>query len=383
MKRIAKLKMAAAPATVIACLFGAQVAAETSLTAAIGMGPKNSSVIAFNAFADYVAEHSDVKINVFTMSLLSMKETAPGIRDGLADLGFVVPVYYQAEYANTNLAANLTMLSTTGTRVQAPGAAMAGAMTDYIFNCPDCLAEYKAERQVYLGSVSSNPYDLVCTKPIATIEDLEGAKLRSIGGNYSRWAETFGATAVNMPSPDTYEGLSQGVIDCTMASISDLTDNSLYDVATHVTLGVPGGAFAGVATSNFNVDVWADLTTEQREVILRGAAKMQAEMTLGYYELAKRDATEAPSRGVQLVEPSAELLAATDTFVQGDLEVIKKQFSQDYGVTHAADKVEKMAALIEKWKGLTADVADDPEALAQVYWDEIFSKLDPASYGID
>ena len=382
MKLATKFKTATAPLAVIAALVGAQASAETTLTAAVGMGPKSSSVIAYEDFSKYVAENSDVNIKVFSMSLLSLSETGPGIRDGLADLGFVVPAYYQAEYANTNLAANLTMLVTSGERVESAGAAMSGAMTEYVLNCPDCLAEYQTQQHVYLGSVSSNPYDLICTKPITTLEDLDGAKLRSIGGNYSRWAESFGAIAVGMPSADTYEGLSQGVIDCTMASIADLTDRSLTDVAKYVTLGVPGGSFAAVATSNFNVDVWADLTPEQREVILRGAATMQAQMTLGYYNLANRDIEAAPGNGIELLQPSDELSAASDAFVQSDLAVIEAQFTKDYGVDGAAEKIAEVSALIEKWKGLTADAAGDTEKLSQIYWDEIFSKIDPSSYGV-
>ncbi|WP_163851895.1 C4-dicarboxylate TRAP transporter substrate-binding protein [Pseudooceanicola aestuarii] len=354
-----------------------------TLNAAVGMGPKSSSYIAYEGFADYIAQNSDLKIKVFSMSLLSMKETAPGIRDGLADLGFVVPVYYPAEYAETVLAANLSMLSTSGTKVQSPGAAMAGAMTEFIFNCPDCLAEYKTQNQVYLGSVSSHGYDLLCTQPVTTLDDLKGLKLRSPGGNYSRWAEHHGAIAVSMPASDTYEALSQGVIDCHMASVSDLSDHSLFDVVTHVTPGVPGGAFAGVATSNFNTDVWRDLTAEQRRVVLRGAARMQAEMTLGYFNLAQKDLAAAPAAEVEILSPDAALVASTDAFVADDLAVIGAQFSRDYGVAEVETKIATLSALVEKWKGLTADHAMDPAALEQVYWDEIFAKIDPEAYGLD
>lgn len=363
--------------------FGAAAATAKSLNAAVGLGPKNNTMIAYQAFADYVAENSDVDIKVFSMSLLSLKETAPGIRDGLADLGFVITLYYPAEYSESNLAANLSMLSTAGKKVDSPGAALAGAMTEYVFNCPDCLAEYKEQKQVYLGSVASNSYDLLCTTPIATLADLAGKKMRSPGGNYSRWAEKLGATGVTLPIGDTYEGLSQGVIDCTMSPVSDLTNNSFVDVAKYVTLGAPGGAFAGVATSNFNEDVWQDLTDEERTVILKGASRMQAQMTLDYYALAAKDAVGAPGMGVELVEPAADLIAATDAFVQDDIAVIEEQFSSDYGIEGAAGKIAEMTRLIEKWKDLTADLAEDPEALADVYWEQIFSKIDPTSFGMN
>lgn len=362
---------------------GIALASPKTLTAAVGMGPSNSSYVAYESFARYVAENSDLNIKVFSLSLLSLKETPQGIRDGMADLGFVVPVYFPAEYKDANLAANLAMLATTGRRVESVGAALAGAMTEYIFNCPDCIAEYKAQGQVYLGSVSSNGYDAVCTKPIRTLDDLKGAKMRSPGGNYSRWAESVGAISVTMPASDTYEALSQGVIDCHMGSVSDLTNNALSDVAKYVTFGIPGGAFAGFGTSNFGVGVWQNLTDDQRKVIMRGAARLQAEMTLGYYDLAMSDAARAPTIGIEVIEASPELIARTDAFVQKDLPVISAQFARDYGVKNTDAKIAEMSRLIDKWKDLTDELANDLVGLEKVYWDEIFSKQDPKTFGMN
>jgi hypothetical protein len=75
-------------------------------------------------------------------------------------------------------------------------------------------------------------------------------------------------------------------------------------------------------------------------------------------------------------------MAASDAFVKEDVKVIAKQFADDYGVQNTEAKIAKFAELVEKWKGLTADIADDPEALAKVLWDEIYSKIDPATYGM-
>ena len=69
-------------------------------------------------------------------------------------------------------------------------------------------------------------------------------------------------------------------------------------------------------------------------------------------------------------------------FVRGDLRIIAAQFTKDYGIKNVDAKIAKIIALIEKWKGLTADIADDPKALAKLYWEQIFSKIDPATFGM-
>ena len=195
---------------VVGGIAGAPAAAKT-LKAAVGLGPKSAQVFAYKLFAKYVEERTDLKIKVFSMSLLNLKETPPGLRDGVADIGFVLPPYFPAEYAETNLAANLTMLATTGTQVESPGTAMAGAMSEYIFfNCPECLAEYEKQNQVYLGSASSPTYIMLCTKPVRTMEELKGKKYRSGAANFGRWAEHFGGIKVSIPRKRHLRGHGTG-----------------------------------------------------------------------------------------------------------------------------------------------------------------------------
>lgn len=368
-----------ASAMLLAASWVSQVHAKP-LNAAVGVGPKNSITLTMQSFADYIADNSDLEIKVFSLSLLNLKETPPGIRDGIADLGFVITPYYPAEFAETNLAANLGMLSTAGVQVDSPGAAIAGAMSEYVFNCPECQAEFRKQNQVYLGSGIGSTYVMLCAEPVQTMEDLKGKKFRSGSANFSRWAEHFGGIGVSLPGNDQYEGLSQGIIDCTMASATELTNYSLFEVTTAITLAIPGGNFAGVATNNFNIDVWQGLSDAEREVVLKASARSAAELTWRYYTDSQRDIDAAPSKGLQVLQPTAEVKAASDAFVQADLKFIEEQFATDYGLTDTAAKIAEFSRLVDKWKILTADIGDDQEALTQVYWDEVFSKVDPATY---
>lgn len=361
----------------------AQGVAAKNLTLAVGVGPKNSITQTMQGFADYMAEHTDIAIKVYPLSLLNLKETPPGLRDGLADIGFVLTPYYPAEYSEMNLAANLGMLSTAGTQVASPGAAIAGAMSEYVLNCEECLAEFKAQEQVYLGSGIGSTYMLLCTAPVQTVDDIKGRKFRSGSDNFSRWAEHFGGIAVALPGNDQYEAMSQGVIDCTMASATELTNYSLFDVTKSVTLGIPGGNFAGVATNNFNVDVWQGLEDSEREAALRASARSAADLTWRYFMDSERDLKAAATKGISVLEPTDEVRAKSDAFVMEDLKVIEEQFTSGYGLENVSEKIAEFSRLVEKWKGLTAEIGDDQEALAQVYWDEVFSKVDPATYGMN
>ncbi len=385
MKRPSVLGRALAAAVIGVAIAGAVTtnASAKTLKAAVGLATSSAQYYAFERFAEYVGKNSDVKIKVFSMSLLNLKETPPGVRDGIADMGFVLPPYYPAEYAENNLVANLSMLSTTGRQVESPGAAMAGATSEYTyFHCPECLVEYKKENQIYLGTGASPTYIMLCTKPLRTLEDLKGKKYRSGAANFGRWAEHFGGIKVSIPGNDVYEALGQGVIDCAMLSATELTNLSLFDLVKFVTRRIPGGVYSGVATNNVNVDTWRKLTTEQRAVFLKGAAKINADLTWKYYSDAKKNLDASPAKGIEVIEPGKEIMDKSNEFVKGDVQVIAEQAKKDYGLTNVEAKIVKITELVEKWKELTKDVADDPEALAKIYWDQIFSKLDPATFGM-
>ncbi|ANK82532.1 MAG: hypothetical protein TEF_18345 [Rhizobiales bacterium NRL2] len=381
MKHIRSMIMAAAGA---AMLGGAATAQAQDLKIAVGFPPGSAAFYALDNLAKNIEANSDMKAKVFALSLLNLKETPPGIRDGIADMGFVLPPYYPAEYAETNLAANLSMLATTGEQIESPGTAMGAAMTEYVFlHCPECLTEHKRMNQVYLGTGTSPTYILHCTTPIRTMADLKNKKYRSGAANFGRWAEAVGGTKVSVPGNDIYEAMAQGVVDCGMFSATELTNLQLFDVTKYITTKIPGGVFAGVATNNINRDVWADLTPEQREVIFKASARSNADVTWKYYADAKRNLNDAPDKGIEIIEPTEEMVKFSNEFVESDLKVIAEQFTNDYGVDNAQAKIEKVAELVDKYKKLTKDMADDPEALAQLYWDEIMSKVDLTTYGLD
>src|SRR5690606_23595091 len=112
---------------------------------------------------------------------------------------------------------------------------MGAAMTEYIVTCPDCQAELKRLGLVFLGAGASDVYEVMTTKPVRSAEDLKGLRLRSGGAPWTRFAEHFGAVPAQMPVNETFEGMSQGVIDGTMASIADLLSYRLVEVAKYVT----------------------------------------------------------------------------------------------------------------------------------------------------
>lgn len=319
-------------------------------------------------------------------SLLTLAETGPGLRDGLADIGFVVTTYYPAEFSESLTVLNLSMLATAGDRIALPGAAMNGAVMEYILlNCPKCLEQMKASNQTYLVGASSGPYILGCNKPIRSAEDLKGKRIRVGAGNFSRWADYVGAVGVQMPGNETYDALGKNALDCTTIGMADLYGQRQLEVTNTIVFGAPGGVFPGLGLVNFNRDVWQGLSVEQRGKVIRHAVRASAETTVRWptNDQLGREVAEKGGKH-EIVEAPADIAALNAAFVEKDMATIEAELTKNYGVEAAGEKIALARGLVEKWKGLTKDIGlDGVDALEKLYWDEIFAKLDLTTFGME
>lgn len=358
--------------------------AAESLNFAYGYPSTSAIGLAVDDYAAAVSERSggDISVTGFAMSLLSLPETSPGVRDGLADVGFVLPPYYAAEYSTNLFLHELNQLiNLAETPTGKEPLAFTGAMVQYTFeNCPECLAEFAAQNQVYTGGGVTPLYNLLCKDvKVTSIEDLKGKRLRAGGAGFVRFAEHFGAQGVRLPVNEVYEALDQGILDCAMLSAPELTNYNLHEVVTDITLGIPGGAFAGVASANVNKDRWNAMTDAQRETLLWGGTVMTAATTWNFYTDDATAINNAREKGINIYDPEPELVAALKEFTQQDLQTVSGLFSETYNVTRAAEIAAEFAPLLEKWYGMVADV-ESQEDLQTLLWDEVVSKVDPATY---
>ena len=79
------------------------------------------------------------------------------------------------------------------------------------------------------------------SKPIRTLEDLKGMKIRTPSAAQSAQLEALGATPIDMPVTQIYNNLDRGVIDATMIPMSAALDFKLIEVAKYFTIDAPLG----------------------------------------------------------------------------------------------------------------------------------------------
>lgn len=321
----------------------------------------------YEKFAGFLEEESggSMTATILGPEVVALPQMKDALQTGLANIGNALPLYFAADFPETGVAGDLALMG------RNPHA-MAWAMTEFGVNCAPCQEEFKKFGTAFLGAGSSDVYVLLTTKPVRTADDLKGLRLRSGGAPYSRWAEHFGATPVNMPVGQTFEAMNQGTIDGSMGSIVDMLSFRLIDVAKYVTL-VPLGTYH--VTSNFTVslETWEGMSVEDRTTLVAAANRGDPQLTERWAIQLPAAANEAVGKtDIEYITPDAEFLAASEAFSQGDVDerVNSNPLAADF------------AALVEKWTGIVDEVGNDPEALAARAQEEIWSKVDLSTYGL-
>lgn len=327
-------------------------------------------------FQDQLPKESDGRLTgtIYGMDVAGLREMQGALSTGLIEIGLLLQTYFPADFPEAALTAELALQG------RNPHA-MAAAVTDYIVNCMPCQDEMKQYGGVYLGSGSSDVYVLISTKPLTTPAEVKGQRLRASTATFGRLAEAMDAVPVSIASNDTFEAMSQGTLDGSIASVGDLVTQRLIDVAKYVT-EVPIGTFHTNSGLTVNTGVWEDLSAEDRKAISRAAIHGNVTFTQQWgYELADKTRQAGVEAGVEFVQPSQELTDFINDFGATDVATAAKAAEEQYGVQDAAAKLATLEALVEKWESLLTDV-NDPAEVEALIQSEIWSKVDFETYGL-
>lgn len=322
------------------------------------------------------ASGGKLKVKVFTGTvLLEPRAGLSGVRDGVAQVGYHAAMYTPADLPVANA------IQETGFSYTDPLVANV-AVTEFSMTDPEQLAEWKKAGIVYGGGYCTPGYCLMCSTPVRDMAEVKGKKLRTSGAANSRWAESVGAVPVNVPSSEMYQGLEKGTLDCATNVVSDLKSRSLWDVAKHTTLISLGMYWGGPAWA-WNRAYWNnELTPEEKRIIFDVTARAMANLYVGYESEMKVAIEEAKDHGVEIYEPSADLLKSLDTFNKANKSVVLKMVREKYEIENPEALFARFEKVMRKWEARFANVdRTDTAAIGKIIKEELFDKIDVATYG--
>lgn len=181
-------------------------------------------------FASEVEKRSGGKIKVrmfFGGTLGKSNEILDLVSKGAVDMGSVVQGYFTSNLPFAAMTNSLPMTFFDGE------AAMRAGMKMDAEN-PDQIAEYEANNIKPLVNRYLPNYKLICTKPVKTMQDLDGLKIRTFGNYMPKMFAAIKATPVNVLPVEMYEALKRGSMDCSYLTYPFFTVFKLYEVAPYV-----------------------------------------------------------------------------------------------------------------------------------------------------
>ncbi|MXN17753.1 C4-dicarboxylate ABC transporter substrate-binding protein [Pseudooceanicola sp. GBMRC 2024] len=143
-------------------------------------------------------------------------------------------------------------------------------------------------------------------KPINTLDDLKGMKIRVVDANGQAFFKALGAAPVQMPWGEVVPALAAGTIDAVTTSSSSGVDGSFWEFMKYM------NTFNWQASSDIltvNLDAWNALPEKDQKAIEAAAREMEGQFWLNS---RNEDATKIATlkeHGVEVTAPSAELKA--------------------------------------------------------------------------
>lgn len=368
---LSTMKVFAVAATALA--FGATDASARQVRIVDGV-PKNGGLTTgYERFTEELGKLTDGRYTgrFFGGSLFGYAEITPALKDGLADVGFSIIGFFRAEFPVTNLVADIA------TATMDPVVA-AGAISDFVYNCTPCVQEFLGQNQIVMGFTGLGPYYLYTKPKIVTLADISAKRIRGFGP-FGRWVDAMGGSAAVISANEAYTSVSQGVVAGNTHTLNTLVTLSMGEVVDYV-LDVPIAVSAGNALFNTNRDLWRELSDEDKRNFLHAAAIGHATATVSYVKEEKEVGANLAKLGMEWVEPGPDLLAKSEQFRVDDIAEVAR-IHKGFGVQDVDQHVEAFLATVKKWEALVAGIdSTDVEAVAKLYHDEIYSKVDLAIF---
>jgi TRAP-type C4-dicarboxylate transport system substrate-binding protein len=297
------------------------------------------------------------------------KTTFSAVRDGLMQAGLGI-----STYAPNLVPSNALLFSTL-----LPGddvvAATGASSETLLLQCPSCLKEYKKVNAIPLGGTAVAASYLMCTKPVRTVEDLKGKRVRIVGAGVEL-IKLAGATPIGVTLIETVGLLQRGGLDCANGA-PDWLKSLGYGEFTKYVVDYPLGMIGPSHPLMISRDAFHKMTPEQKTVHLRASARLAAVHTIGNFIIKNEEsyAYAMEKMGVQKVAVGTDFeeLMAQYKAIERERNA---RVAKGFGVADPDGILDAYAKAAEKWRSLSKDIGRDPDKLTEALWREVYSKLD-------
>jgi len=309
-----KLLMTAAFAAT--AMWTAHTANAVTLKLAVFIPPKSvSGSRVLTPIAEMIEKESkgDLKIKIFYGGQLgrSPRKQYELVTNGVADMSYIVDIYMSGQFPDTSIF-ELPYNIKNGTE---------GSLARWRMYQAGHLRGYNNVKTV--GLWMSEPGGIHTRKPMKSLADIKGMKIRATGRVATAYLKQYGAIPVGMPVTKVTEAIDRGVLDGLMQSWVGLVTFRTHNVVKyHYEAPVGALTFSIV----LNKKKWSKLSASQQALIDKYGGEFMARKagnafdTLGHQRKTKHqkdaDRTFISLSGTELKKARADVQPIYDAWVK-------------------------------------------------------------------
>ena len=232
---------------------------------------------------------------VFGAALGGWADQLENVRNGVFDMGPILPTYHPAKTPLSNVAEFPFITNNP--------AAHAKAMTD-LCRHPSLMEETKKYNQMFLFGTSSDPFQVISKVPIRSLKDFKGLSIRA-HGIYATAMERVGATPAFIASPELFSALERGMVSSALFAYTITVDYGITDVIKYAT--DIGGICIFPYYISMNLDTWNKLPADIQKIMRELADKTPAKTGEIVKVAEKAAVAKMKEKGITFLDlPTAE-----------------------------------------------------------------------------
>lgn len=207
--------------------------------------------------------------------------------------------------------------------------------------------DYEANGLVPLFVGVTGDYEIMASsRPIDSIQSLDGLSVRSAGGTIDLIIDAIGSSPVPISSGEIYQALERGTVDANLQGVSGAVGNSIQEVSSYLTTN--GDFTAFVSAWTMGTDRFAELPAETQELLLDAGRRTSEHIAEVDAEVVEESLAAFDAEGVEQYEFTEDELAQLAEMFAG---VEGEWAAQLPDPTRGETAIEEMRAAVEEASG--------------------------------
>lgn len=273
------------------------------------------------------------------INLVPLPEVLHAVRDGIIQGAFTGTPYYSGEWPLGSFHAIPGVLKSDD-EYPAVGNAVVWPYWE-----KSLRAKYNI---VLLGLTHWPGINLYCNKPIKTMEDFKGKKIRGMGYYDSLAFEEIGAAGISIPWDEAFLAVQRGVVDGLVTGLVVYDSMGFWEYAKFINkFPIHGSSCAAFIIANG--EAFNSLPDDLKPIVKKVFKEAAEKVTKGNISLVDASLKSLLKRGVKVIQPSDEQIQKCLEMAKGVRSTWIKQCKKA-GSPEALEMLEKIEAFLSDYR---------------------------------